>query len=411
MRLGYLSQYFSGVAAKKLTAVEINPKKSNQHEIQGIQRMREMFGTEKRRFDAQFLYLDDTEDKITAEGSVTWYDVRAKNPNRSAEFRLYYTSTDVSRRSREGDFIVVGLRSNGKVLVVIAAQNSTTENQLKWLFGFLDANEKEAAVRTNLSSERDRLSPLSDLILEQLDIEVSHQTDVNFLEDMRHRFGDDLPSTTEFSSYARETLPDVDALTDPDAALIAWLEREEGLFRAFEKYLVTERLAAGFWTDDGEPDVDSFISYSLSVQNRRKSRAGRSLENHLMYIFNCHKVRYSYQAITENRSTPDFIFPGATYYHQAEFNPDFLTMLGVKRTCKDRWRQVLSEANRIRQKHLFTIEPAISEQQTTEMASHGLTLVLPSELHASYNRRQQDLLMSLSDFVKMVKKHQLDLGI
>lgn len=46
------------------------------------------------------------------------------------------------------------------------------------------------------------------------------------------------------------------------------------------------------------------------------------------------------------------------------------TMLGVKSTCKDRWRQVLSEAKRIDNKHLATLEPGISENQTAEMQAH-----------------------------------------
>ena len=40
----------------------------------------------------------------------------------------------------------------------------------------------------------------------------------------------------------------------------------------------------GFAAGDGV-NVDGFIGFSLSVQNRRKSRAGYSLENHLAQIF------------------------------------------------------------------------------------------------------------------------------
>lgn len=35
-------------------------------------------------------------------------------------------------------------------------------------------------------------------------------------------------------------------------------------------------------------------------------------------------------------------------------------MLGAKTTIKERWRQVLEEANRIERKHLITLEPAVS---------------------------------------------------
>jgi len=56
-------------------------------------------------------------------------------------------------------------------------------------------------------------------------------------------------------------------------------------------------------------------------------------------------------------------------------------MLGVKSTCKDRWRQVLAEADRIDQKHLLTLEAAISINQTAEMQSKQLQLVVPAAVH------------------------------
>jgi hypothetical protein len=81
-------------------------------------------------------------------------------------------------------------------------------------------------------------------------------------------------------------------------------------------------------------------------------------------------------------------------------------MLGVKSTCKDRWRQVLAEADRITHKHLITLEPAISAQQTDEMASKNLQLVIPQQLHGTYNQRQRDWLMNLTDFMQLLCTRQ-----
>ena len=81
-------------------------------------------------------------------------------------------------------------------------------------------------------------------------------------------------------------------------------------------------------------------------------------------------------------------------------------MLAVKTTCKDRWRQVLAEANRIPAKHLLTLEPAISETQTAEMQAQSLKLVLPAPLHATYREAQRAWLMSLRDFITLVQGHQ-----
>src|SRR5690606_24225581 len=100
-------------------------------------------------------------------------------------------------------------------------------------------------------------------------------------------------------------------------------------------------------------------------------------------------IRFARTAVTENRSKPDFLFPGVAEYRDQKFDPHGLTALGVKSTCKDRWRQVLSEADRVERKHLLTLEPAISTNQTDEMQARQLQLVLPHSLHATYTSAQQ----------------------
>jgi hypothetical protein len=170
----------------------------------------------------------------------------------------------------------------------------------------------------------------------------------------------------------------------------------------FNKHIIGEKLSKGF---DG--DVDSFISYSLSVQNRRKSRTGYAFENHLEYIFEKLDIRYSRTAVTENKSKPDFLFPGEMEYHDPSFSPLNLTMLGVKSTCKDRWRQVLAEADRIEEKHLLTLEVAISSNQTDEMNSKKLQLVVPKPLHETYTAGQQEWLMDFVSFTELVKERQV----
>ena len=81
-------------------------------------------------------------------------------------------------------------------------------------------------------------------------------------------------------------------------------------------------------------------------------------------------------------------------------------MLGVKTTCKDRWRQVISEARKITQKHLFTLEPGISENQTNEMRSVSLQLVIPQALHSTYSTPQRSWLITLADFIQIVLERQ-----
>ena len=81
-------------------------------------------------------------------------------------------------------------------------------------------------------------------------------------------------------------------------------------------------------------------------------------------------------------------------------------MLGAKSTCKDRWRQILNEADRIPHKHLLTLEPSISENQTAEMQDENIQLVLPQGLHNTYTQKQQQWLMDVGGFLDWVKTLQ-----
>lgn len=208
------------------------------------------------------------------------------------------------------------------------------------------------------------------------------------------------PTTREFSAFARETLVGHSLLDPPDGVIVDLMEYEELLFRTLERHLVQLKLDSGFGS------VDEFVAFSLSVHQRRKSRAGYALENHLEALFSAHNLAFSRTKITENKAKPDFLFPGSTQYHDPTFPSARLTMLGAKSTCKDRWRQLLSEAKRIPDKHLLTLEPGISENQTNEMQDHKVQLVVPSPLHSSYKPTQIAWLMPVSAFLDLVKHRQ-----
>jgi len=107
MPQSYLSQYFSDVALKTLTAVEASPATSNQHEYNGNKDLVRLFGkaTSKHRFRARFVYVSEKgEETITDEAPVTWYDARQNHPTRT-EHRLYFPTTRVSRRAAAGDLL------------------------------------------------------------------------------------------------------------------------------------------------------------------------------------------------------------------------------------------------------------------------------------------------------------------
>src|SRR5690606_21978239 len=82
------------------------------------------------------LYLGDSEDDaLRADGSLTWYDSRAAQPHRSAEYRLYVPDNDVYNAAVPGDLLVIGAQTDGTLLVLIVKAGSTYDNQVRWLFG------------------------------------------------------------------------------------------------------------------------------------------------------------------------------------------------------------------------------------------------------------------------------------
>jgi hypothetical protein len=399
IKKGSLSDYFTGFGVKRLSAVEINKKVSHQHEFQGVKAFRDLFGAKSKKFPAKTLYFSEIEDEIIEEETtLTWYDARENQPDRSPEYRLYYKESAVTQMGAEKDLLFVGKKHDGSVVVIITVEKSTFENQILWLFD-IDRSVIGDKFTVRKVEKTGRLGYVSKLILDKIGIEIEESDDTR-LSKIESKYGSTFPRTSEFSEFARSFRLDFDIINNPDEALITWLNEEELLFRMLEKIIVAKKLEKGF------TNVDDFIEFSLSVQNRRKSRAGYALENHLKFVFDQAKIRYDNNKITENKSRPDFIFPSIKDYHDGNFPVINLTMLGVKTTCKDRWRQVLSEADKIDKKHLFTLEPGISENQTAEMVERALQLVVPASVFSTFSGKQQKWLMCLKEFMTFVKAKQ-----
>lgn len=188
--------------------------------------------------------------------------------------------------------------------------------------------------------------------------------------------------------------------TNPDKKLLEWTAVEYHLFRAVEHARYGEIIARGF------KDVDAFIEMANQVLNRRKSRAGKSLEHHLATLFNGNNLTFTAQAVTEGNKRPDFIFPSKRAYHDMSFPSDKLISLAAKTTCKDRWRQVLNEADRLRtkQKFLCTLQQGISSPQLKEMKAENVVLVVPAEYIAKFPQQYQSEILSVKKFIGYVQE-------
>lgn len=188
--------------------------------------------------------------------------------------------------------------------------------------------------------------------------------------------------------------------TNPDRKIIEWTNTEYALFRAIEHARYGDKISHGFTS------VDEFITMANMVLNRRKSWAGKSLEHHLSAIFDGNNIQYTAQSVTEGNKKPDFLFPSQAAYHNATFPTDKLISLAAKTTCKDRWRQVINEADRLRglPKYLCTLQQGISPAQMDEMQAEDVILVVPRPYIASYPADRRDHIWTVTKFVDYVRE-------
>lgn len=413
MRRGYLSDHFVSVAAKRLAVVDTITAQSNQHEVTGSKVLRRILGDVTRsaprvgpdtRFHATYIWLGGEQEALSEEGRLSWYDSRANDPKRTAEWRLYYQGNPVTDLMQPGDSLFVARRPDDHLLFIVTPNGTDIECQLVWLFGLAEQPGLAFEQREITRDSGGEVDFAARYILDELGIEAV-EPEADLLDGLIERFGLKFPKTRVFSELARTSLPEVSALDDPDQALLDWMEREELMFRRLERRIVAKRIESGFAGPDGA-DVEGFLKFSLAVQNTRKSRVGLALENHLEAIFSAHSIRFARGAETENKNKPDFLFPGQLEYLDPCFPAERLTMLGSKSTLKDRWRQVLSEAERIPLKHLLTLAPGLSENQTKEMEAKSLQLVVPTRLQLTYRPSQQSWLISLFEFLNLVQQRQ-----
>lgn len=216
----------------------------------------------------------------------------------------------------------------------------------------------------------------------------------------------DFPQTSEMGKMAQELFNKLHKINDericesPDKILLNWYDTELSMFRSLEEKVYNPIYTKPF------PDCQSLIEFSNKILNRRKSRAGKSLEHHLSAIFTAQKLIFEEQVVTENNKKPDFLFPNGICYHNFEFPAEDLTILGAKTTCKDRWRQVINEADRVDERYLFTLQQGISKNQLKEMADENVKLVVPQSHVDSYPEEYRESLNTLSGFIEIVKEKQ-----
>lgn len=396
-----IHEVFTDVAFKRLVAVDLPHLGSHEHELNGTAALRSFFrqpAREKVREKVHWVFLEDDADAVHGEGHVTFYDARAKSVERTgrSEWRLYYTGEFLARAS-VGDLLVLARAANGSLFGIVARQDSAWTAALQVLLPMGAALPRLQLV-TQQSLSATELGLVAQRLLDDLGLEELLPPSTSDAQLVIDRFGREFPSSAALSALAREVLPCNEC--DPDACLDQWLARELQLFRALEEAIIQTRIHDGFNT------VDEFLSFSLSVQNRRKSRAGYALQHHAEALFSRCGLRFEAQVITERSHKPDFLFPGSAEYRDPDYPVHLLTVLAAKSSCKERWRQILAEADRLPVKNLLTLDPCLSASTVAEMEAQRVRLILPAKVRNVYPPHVSGRMLTVSTLVDEIRAQQ-----
>lgn len=342
--------------------------------------MPEVCTTEKLNPDKFFDCYIASNDCLQTRVRAIYYNNKFFDGTRN-EFRITrWAGTPLQDIENTGSICVFGCQRTGDNVAALSWVAQTEEEEIlieSWL------GEEVEPGRQYISTEMRQ-----------------REVNENILDLLPKEWFDAFPSGRDIFKFIESRLPQVQWQKTIDELLLARRTLEFEVFTEVERQDVLPNIRNGFSA------VDDFIRYSNSVANRRKSRAGTSLELHLESIFKYAKLKFEAQAVTELHKRPDFLFPSGAAYQDDTFPAAKLHMLASKTCCKDRWRQVISEAPRIQEKHLFTLQEGVSGNQLKEMYKEGIILVVPQPILKSFPKDYHDQILSLTGFVDFIKTGQ-----
>lgn len=395
------------VAVKRLSAVEVDPKRSHQHEFHAGT-LRRALGLGDDKVSGILRLEIHSKDGAVSQDSApyTLYDGRLDVPGRS-EWHLYYTSRELQRLASAGDLLVLYRpddESNDLSGLVVSA-GSTSESRLLRLLELGDDFDvtKFRAIATSTPTPDD--AALLAISLWGDDSGVVRAATAREHPLLRRAMDDDrAPTASEMAKAAADLtslLP-----SDPDRYLVAVLDAETSLFYAIELRLQERRLKQLLEEGGAVPEV---LDWAMSVHQARRSRRGQSLQLHFGTILGARRIAHTAQCRTEAGETPDFVFPGCPQYHDASFPDDRLRVVACKSTSKERWRQVLNEAKRVPIKYLLTLDPALTAPTIDQMVAAGVLPHLPSAvIDGAYASNPQRMhLGSVADLLERLEAASL----
>lgn len=422
-----LRDRFAGVVGKRLAVVEcVAEGVSNQQELNAGRAVRELLGGSRlQNHPCHYLYLDTDGTIVEDERkTITYYDARQNQPHRAAEYRLTYPNSvaTMAQRARAGDlcWLVRHAREAMGITVIVTPPESGVAIRLDRILGTglqphdpVEPHQKGRVFDAGTLQFEDDFVDEDDLgLLEILgvEVEVRHQDHVQAAIALFG--GEKHPTALEFSTFARSRCVTADPVEDPDRTLYDWYTFTYDLFLGYEEHLL-QPVLDGHFANQEHIDVHQFFQVAKRLTNSRFSRAGGSFEAQVSALFSALGINYTAQSKgLPDGSKPDFLLPGRRYYDSPD--PDVLplvTFLGAKTTTRERWLQLVAEAQLVDTRHMMTMDKGLNRSKVETMGKKNVVPVLPRPVVDEYyaNKPWSSNFMSVREFTDMALERQAQL--
>lgn len=213
------------------------------------------------------------------------------------------------------------------------------------------------------------------------------------LEDLKRAFHKSIPSgAAVFREAVDEELgekrDDIDWIKANFSALVESIQ-----MRAYEIYLKAEERAGGLAlrtvlgmlvNDRATPEqvlnlvAEYFTAldrFFLGLTQGRRPRAGAAFESLITDLFSRLGYPFTAKAVVDGR--PDFLLPSLKHYRK---HPLDCIIFTVKRTLRERWRQIVTEGTKALGFYLATIDENVGGSDLRDMTAGKIFLVVPQRL-------------------------------
>ena len=231
----------------------------------------------------------------------------------------------------------------------------------------------------------------------------------DFQKTIRGQF---MPSGEQLAELAQEKLEMINVEQNFNSFLRQLLKIEFELYKEFEKNctikifeeafkqkileIPKENFQKGF-SNFFYRHYNNFWNVFLSISQSRKTRAGGSFEKHLKYLFS--RLYYPYATQTQLNGRVDYLFPNEEVFKKSR---TCCLIISVKRTLRERWRQVVGELASINAGKIYIVtqEEDISIQKIQEMDKHNINLVVFDE-EKEKNFKEHHNVIGFTDLVSI----------